>query len=154
MNGKDVKATLSVGGTTSDLVIIDHATWVREHGGKWQRGRNVDNGTIEDITDPLQHLRPMDQLEFVGRVDGSPTRYRFRNTGPIPYETLVTDLAGLPGTIDALEIVLEADGTPVEYEFHGSIRPTSGGMAAMAFDLTSRVELSRVGKPVTIKRPK
>ncbi len=73
-----------MGGTTSDLVIIDHATWVREHGGKWQRGRNVDNGTIEEITDLLQHLRPMDQLEFVGQVDGSPTRYRFRNTGSDP----------------------------------------------------------------------
>ena len=64
------------------------------------------------------------------------------------------DQLGFPGTIDALELVLDADGTPVEYQFHASSRPTSGGLADMAFDMTSKLEFSRVGKPVTIKAPK
>jgi hypothetical protein len=99
-------------------------------------------------------LGPIDQLQYVGRVDGSPTRYRYRTTAPIPYHTAVMDQLGFPGTIDALALVLDANGTPVEVQFQASSRPTSGGMADMAFDMTSRLEFSRVGKPVTITAPK
>ena len=143
VSGKDVKAVITVGSSTTDLVIVDHATWARQRGQAWQRGKYANDPTIEGITDVWRYLGPIDQLEYVGKVDGSPTRYRYRSTAPIPYRTAVMDRLGLPGSIDALELVLEADGTPVEYQFHGSSRPTSGGMADLAFEMTSRLEFSR-----------
>ena len=153
VSGKDLKAVIDAAGTTTDLVILDHATWARERGQKWQRGKRASDATIEDIVDVWRYLGPIDQLQYVGRGEGSPTRYRYRTTAVIPYHTAVMDQLGFPGTIDALELVLDADGTPVEYQFHASSRPTSGGMKDMAFDVTSRLEFSRVGKPITIKRP-
>lgn len=154
VSGKDVKAVITVGSSTTDLVILNHATWARQRGQGWQRGKYANDPTIEGITDVWRYLGPIDQLEYVGKVDGSPKRYRYRSTAPIPYRTAVMDRLGLPGSIDSLELVLEADGTPVEYQFHGSSRPTSGGLADLAFEMTSKLEFSRFGEPVTIKRPK
>ena len=146
VSGKDVKAVITVG--SSDDRPRDRRP---RHVGPaarpaWQRGKYADDQHDRGDHRLWRYLGPIDQLEYVGRVDGSPTRYRFRSTAPIPYRTAVMDRLGLPGSIDALELVLEADGTPVEYQFHGSSRPTSGGMADMAFEMTSRLEFSQVRK--------
>ena len=154
VSGKDVKAVIDAADTTIDLVILDHATWARERGQKWQRGKRANDATIKGIVDVWRYVGPIDQLEYVGRVDGTPERYRYRTTALIPYHTAVMDQLGFPGTIDGLELVLDGDGTPVEFQFHAASRPTSGGMADMAFDMTSKLEFSRVGKPVTITAPK
>ncbi len=154
VSGKDVRAAITAAGTTADLVIADRQTWARERGHPWQRGKKADDATIEGIVDPWQFLRPLDQLQFDGRVDGTPARYRFRATRAIPYQTRLLKSLNAPGSIDALELVLEADGTPVQYTFHASARPVSGGLADLAFDMTSTVELSRVGERISIKPPK
>ena len=90
---------------------------------------------------------------WVGQT-GSPSATGTGRTALIPYHTAVMDQLGFPGTIDGLELVLGPDGTPLEFQFHAASRPTSGGMADMAFDMTSKLEFSRVGKPVTITAPK
>ena len=154
VSGKDVKAVITVGSSTTDLVIVDHATWARQRGQAWQRGKHANDPTIEGITDVWRYLGPIDQLEYVGRVDGSPTRYRFRSTAPIPYRTAVMDQLGLPGArstpSSSCSTPRDAGGVPVPR----SSRPTSGGMKDMAFEITSRLEFSQVGEPITIKRPK
>ncbi len=154
VSGRDLRAAISAAGTTIDLVVVDNAAWARERGRPWQRGKAADDAAIEQLIDPWQYLGPLDQLAFVGRVDGSPTRYRYRSTAPIPYRTPVLDRMGIPGSIDTLDLVLEADGTPVEYTFQASARPTSGGMADLGLEMTSRVELTRIGERITIKRPR